>query len=172
MGENGPPGSDPFGARTMPWYILVLAGFVALNMFAMMALTFVDVVGRYFFNSPVPGGFEIVSFLLALLTFSGLALVTRDQEHISVGLLDGLFRGRAQRARELVILVGGSAMVGFIAERMWSEAEFLRRNNMYSEYLDVPLAPVQYAVAFLSAVAFLISLGIIWSRFRNRRDVQ
>ena len=140
---------------------------MALTLAAMMSLTFVDVVGRYFFDAPVAGGFEIVAFLLALVIFAGLALVTRDRQHITVGLFDGLFRGRAQRVRELIIMAGSVVMVGFIAERMWSEAEFLRRNDMYAEYLDVPLAPVQYGVACLGTIACVYLLGVLWRRVRN-----
>ena len=167
MAADGPPGDVGGGAQRSPWHVRALAGFMALALCAMMTLTFVDVIGRYFFNAPVAGGFEIVAFLLALVIFSGLALVTRDQQHITVGLFDGLFRGRVQRVRELVILVGSVVMVGFIAERMWSEAEFLRRNDMYAEYLDIPLAPVQYGVACLGMLACAYLLGALWRQVRS-----
>ncbi len=164
---DGTPDEEGGGVQRPPWHVRALAGFMALTLCAMMTLTFVDVVGRYFFAAPVAGGFEIVAFLLALVIFAGLALVTRDRQHITVGLFDGLFRGRVQRARELVVMAGSVVMVGFIAERMWSEAEFLRRNDMYAEYLDVPLAPVQYGVACLATVACAYLLGALWRHVRN-----
>ncbi len=53
-------------------YTLSRLGCVAL--FAMMGLTVVDVVGRYAFNSPILGAFEITSFLVAILVYSFLGM--------------------------------------------------------------------------------------------------
>ena len=167
MSTDGAPDGEDGEVRRPPWHVRALGGFMALALGAMMTLTFIDVVGRYFFDTPVAGGFEIVAFLLALVIFAGLALVTRDGQHISVGLFDGWFRGRMQQARELVIMAGSVVMVGFIAERMWSEAEYLRRNDMYAEYLDIPLAPVQYVVAGLALIGCAYLTVALWRRVRT-----
>ncbi len=51
------------GAATPPTlYVLdildkCLMAIIAVVMFAMMAVTFVDVTGRYVINAPIPGGF-------------------------------------------------------------------------------------------------------------------
>ena len=44
-------------------------------LFAMMALTVVDVVARYVFSRPLRGAFEITELLLLALIFAGLAAV-------------------------------------------------------------------------------------------------
>jgi hypothetical protein len=58
------------------WLRRGLGGLASALLFFMMALTFVDVVGRYLFNTPVYGGFEMTEVALATLIFAGLPLVT------------------------------------------------------------------------------------------------
>ncbi|MGE3246161.1 MAG: TRAP transporter small permease, partial [Beijerinckiaceae bacterium] len=62
---------------------------MAIVMFAMMVVTTVDVIGRYLFNAPIPGGFEIVQYLMAFIVFAALPLTTASNSHLSVSLLSG-----------------------------------------------------------------------------------
>ena len=79
------------GIITKPGIISkVLMGFSAIFLFLMMALTFSDVVGRYFFNSPISGATEIISFLLGLTIFSAFPLITRNRSHIRVMAKSGV----------------------------------------------------------------------------------
>ena len=70
-------------------------------LFAMMTLTFVDVVLRYFFNAPIKGGFEVTELMMAVLIFAGLPLVSRKNEHVTIDAFDRFFpaRVRARPAR-------------------------------------------------------------------------
>ena len=68
----------------------VLGGFAAVMLAILVGLTVVDVVGRYFFNAPIPGGYEITQILMAAIIFGGLPAVSRLESHITVDLLDGL----------------------------------------------------------------------------------
>ncbi|MDW8469595.1 MAG: TRAP transporter small permease subunit [Burkholderiales bacterium] len=52
-------------------------------LFAMMALTCVDVVGRYLLTRPVPGALEIIEILVAATVFLALPLVTLREEHVA-----------------------------------------------------------------------------------------
>jgi TRAP-type C4-dicarboxylate transport system permease small subunit len=53
----------------------------------MMLLTTADVVGRYFFNTPVLGAYEITEYLMLIMVFSFLALAQTDKVHISVDIV-------------------------------------------------------------------------------------
>ena len=59
----------------------------AIALFAMMILTTVDVAGRYLFNAPVLGAFEITEYLILILVFSFLADTQSQKIHVSVDLL-------------------------------------------------------------------------------------
>ena len=66
------------------WYFFrsVLEFATALVLMAMVALTVVDVVARYLFNSPVNGAFELTEMMLATVVFLALPLTTAAGEHI------------------------------------------------------------------------------------------
>jgi TRAP-type mannitol/chloroaromatic compound transport system permease small subunit len=64
------------------------------SLFAMMLLTFVDVIGRYGFHRSIFGAAEIIEQLMMLTVFAGLAFITAKNEHITVTLMEGLIVGR------------------------------------------------------------------------------
>ena len=70
----------------------------AVVLFAMMTITAVDVAGRYLFNRPIAGGFELTEILLAALIYCGLPLVSARREHIVIDTFDPLF-SQAPEAR-------------------------------------------------------------------------
>ncbi len=73
----------------------------ALALFVMMLLTTADVVGRYAFNSPILGAFELTEFLVLILIFSFLAYTQAEKTHVTVDLLVMLFPQRVQRYVDL-----------------------------------------------------------------------
>ena len=134
----------------------VLMAIVATTVFLMMAITFVDVAGRYMFSAPIPGGFELIEFLMPLSIFAGLPIITRRRTHIVVTILDRLFRGGIGEVRRLVVNGGSLAVVAFIAERMWSQGDGLAEAQIESGYLEWPVAPAAYAISVLSAVTCVV----------------
>ena len=135
---------------------LFLMVIVGTTIFLMMAITFVDVVGRYGFNLPIPGGFELIEFLMPLSIFAGLPIITRRRTHIIVSILDGWFRGRIGDIRRIVVDAGSLAVVAFIAERMWSQGKGLAEGQIESGYLEWPIAPAAYAISGLSAITCVV----------------
>lgn len=127
----------------------------ALVLFAMMLLTFVDVIGRYLFNSPVFGGFEITEIMLATMIYCGLPLISMREGHVTVDLLDSLFRGGIRVIQQLVVRLMMIAALIFLGLWLWEKGgQFYRYNDM-TALLNVPLYPVVYFMAiscFLSAV--------------------
>jgi len=63
-----------------------LAYIGAFSLFTMMCLTIVDVAGRYIFNKPILGAFELTEFLILILIFSFLGYAQNKKSHISVDL--------------------------------------------------------------------------------------
>ncbi|NVK20503.1 MAG: TRAP transporter small permease [Methylocystaceae bacterium] len=66
----------------------VLAYTAAIIMFLMMIFTLIDVIGRDFFNSPLPGGFEVTELFLSTIIFLGLPMVTAEASHVDVDICD------------------------------------------------------------------------------------
>ena len=84
-------------------------------LFAMMLLTFVDVVARYVFSRPVRGAFEVTELMLVVLIFAGLPLVSYADEHVTMDFIDRLL-GPAGRARlQRAVHVACAAIMALLA---------------------------------------------------------
>src|SRR6185369_15314253 len=77
------------------WADAVLGVAASAILFGMMVLTFFDVVGRYLFNRPLRGAFELTELGLVVLIFAGLPLVSHADEHVTMDFIDKLLGGRA-----------------------------------------------------------------------------
>lgn len=149
-----------------------LSAVAGLLMFAMMAITFIDVIGRYVFNRPVGATFEIIEIMLGLLIFSAFPLVTRNQDHITVSLFEQFFKGRVGWFQHLFVLVFSAGAVAFMSFRLWAEMLAMKADQDVGEYLDFELWPVIGAIAVLGIVAFFILLGLIVNFLRGVESVR
>jgi len=161
---------DALGASptlaSAPWPQRILGGLVATVLFAIMALTFVNVFLRYWFNAPITGSEEIVSFGMAILIFSALPLVTSRERHISVGLLQGRLPPRAAWFQHLLVLLVSIAALGIMAWQIEAYAASLASDRTTTQVLGWPLAPLSYFMSTLSGVAVL---AVAWSLWRHLR---
>jgi TRAP-type C4-dicarboxylate transport system permease small subunit len=124
----------------------------AALMFCLMLLTCVDVVGRYFFNKPVTGGFEMTEVLLAALIFTGLPLVTLRSEHIVVDLLDPVTPDRLFRVQHMLATLLGAICTGYLAWRLGLRAEELGSRGETTSQLGFKLAWLTWAMSLLMAL--------------------
>jgi TRAP-type C4-dicarboxylate transport system permease small subunit len=153
----------------MALYLKISYALTAFAVFALMALTFTDVAARYFFDAPILGMFEIIGYTLGVVIFAAMPLVTRERRHISVALLDGLLAGRLLYVKDLLVLLGTAVMIGFTAERIWAQAQSLRAFGQVGEYLDMPVAPVVYALAALACLSFVAAVHLVVRFVRRGR---
>jgi TRAP-type C4-dicarboxylate transport system permease small subunit len=131
----------------------------AAVLFGLMLLTCADVVGRYFLNRPVWGGFELTEMLLAALIFAGLPLVTLRNDHVTVDLLDPVTPDWLFRIQHVVACAIGFACTGYLAWRLWLRAAQLAQAGETTAVLRIELAGLAYAMAILmalTAVALLV----------------
>ena len=59
----------------------------AASLFFIMCLTTADVVGRYLFNKPITGVFELTEYLILILIFSFIGYTQSQDGHVVVDLL-------------------------------------------------------------------------------------
>jgi TRAP-type C4-dicarboxylate transport system permease small subunit len=131
---------------------------MATLLFAMMIITTVDVVGRYLLNSPIPGGFEIVQYLMAVVVFASLPLTTAADNHLTVSLVGGWLKGRMRRAHRIFVLAISSLALATIAWRMAEQAAILASSQQISGFLQLPLAPVAMIMSALATLAVVVVL--------------
>jgi len=127
-------------------------------LFAMMALTFVDVVRRYSFSKSIAGSFEITELLMATLIFAGLPLVSRREEHVSVDLIDHFTPPALQRVhRRVVEFVSGVILLG-LGYLMWGKASQVAGYGDTTTILTIKLGPFVYGMCVFLIVAGLVHL--------------
>lgn len=166
-----------FGGRTAgrSWnaFSLVLKAIMAIVMFAMMTITAADVAGRYLFNYPVHGGFEIVQYLMAFIVFASLPLVSATGSHLSVSMFEGRLRGRALRIHRVYTLLFSLAGLVVLAWRMGLQGQLLSQSQQVSGFLAFPLAPIAWALtvfAWLAVAVVVIMLARAFMGLDPRLD--
>jgi TRAP-type C4-dicarboxylate transport system permease small subunit len=140
---------------------------IAVAVFSMAGLTFVDVIGRYFFNAPIPGAFEIVGLILGIAMIGAFPLVTFQERHITVDLFDSFIRGRFRRGRQVTVRLGTAAMAGFMAERLYAAAIDEWANDFVTENLEITRVPLLLVMAAICAFA---AVGMIIITIRGLRQ--
>ena len=146
-------------ARSWRWLELFLEGVISICLLAMTALTVVDVAGRYFFNAPLKGGFEISELLMGLTVFASLPLATRAESHLAIGLLTDRLTGGARRAHRIVILIVTVLALAFIGWRMGVQADIMMASKASSGSLQLtlwPFARVMSVLGWMSAAVALV----------------
>jgi TRAP-type C4-dicarboxylate transport system permease small subunit len=74
-------------SRKLGWLSSKLAYVGAVALFGMMCLTAADVIGRYVFNRPITGVFELTEYLVLILIFSFIGYTQSQKGHVAVDLL-------------------------------------------------------------------------------------
>ena len=147
-------------ARTLNWIAASLAAAVLL---AMAILTLFDVLGRNLLRSPVPGATELTEIGLVAVTFLLYPMIAFRQSHITVDLFDQWMRPLIRRALDVTANLLGAAVFGGIAWQLWKQAARVTQYGDVTAYLRIPLGPVIYFMAVLSALAAAgFVLGALW----------
>ena len=140
------------------WLDRTLGAAAALLLFCLMMVTTVDVVGRYIFNWPLRGGFEITELLLLTLIFAGLPLVSRADEHVTMDFVDAALKPGARRLlRRLVDIFCGIIIVG-LAYRVWLRADKIAEYGDTTEVLRILVSPFVYFMAIMVGITGIVHL--------------
>lgn len=94
-------------------------------LFALAAVTAVDVLGRTFFDAPLGYAFELAGVLLGIAVYAGLIGVNWRRDHVKIDLLAGLF-DRAplvERLRDGLSWVLEAAFFAILAAVVLRQAE-------------------------------------------------
>ena len=139
----------------------------ACVLFLMMLVTTVDVVGRYVFNRPLAGGFELTEMMLAALIYCGLPLVSKQREHIVIDTFDPLMSRRVKRGLDVIADVICAATLGGVGFLIFRRAARVADYGDTTNVLKLPLAPVAYLMGTMIVVAALIHLWLIFVPHRD-----
>lgn len=146
--------------RKVPSLRTILAILSGGLLTTLMALTVVDVIGRYIFNAPLVGAAELTELLLASIIFLGLPAVSLAGQHVTVDLITDRLPRWVQPWREAVIGAGSAAIMLVIAWRLWIYAAQIGSYGGATSNLNIPLAPLGYFCAICTVVGAVLT---VWS---------
>jgi TRAP-type C4-dicarboxylate transport system permease small subunit len=110
----------------------------------LMLLTVGDVMGRSFFNKPIPGTFELSEYMLAVIVLLGAAYTQQVKGHVGVDFLTSRYSPRTQAVLQAVTTLAG---LGIIAILVWQGYLEGIHEKAVSDQLRVPQWPFKLLVA-------------------------
>lgn len=140
----------------------LLGSVAAISLFAMMLLTFADVIGRKFFDHSLTGAVELTELFMLTMIFFALPLASLAGEHIVFDLLDRALPATTLRWQKLLshglttLVFGGAAWI--VLQRAHRTSEF----GDTTSSLEIRLAPFHYMVAAMLAVTTLVHAWLAW----------
>ncbi len=124
-----------------------------------VGFTFVDVILRYFFNRPIGGGTELVSFGMIFIVFLGGAYCQLQKTHVGVDVVVNLFPKKIQVMTNCIthILYIGT-LVLLIIESTLNGLWIAHKGQMTTNLL-IPIAPVSFIVPLGCFMLLIVVLG-------------
>ncbi|RVV97526.1 TRAP transporter small permease [Mesobaculum littorinae] len=125
--------------RVLSGGLEILSG---LLLIALMAVTGLDVIGRYLVDAPLPGAFELTEMILGALVFAALPLVGRSGGHVEVDLLTTLLPDRIGRGLLWLAAVVAAGVLLVFAWRLGALGLQQAEDGTRSISLGLPFAPL------------------------------
>lgn len=118
-----------------------------------------DVVGRYVFNSPIQGAFEMVGASMAVLGSIGFAFALAQEKHIRVRLLTDKYPAHVQRYMLIVAYVIGLVLNGVL---FWLLLLAASRSVAAREYaVGLRYLPVYVPKTIFAFAVLLFCIGFV-----------
>lgn len=159
--------TDPVGrALHFCSYILVLAG--GFLMSALTVMTVVSVVGRYLFNSPIQGDYELVTMGTAIAVFLFLPYCHLQRGNVVVDIFLSWAPRKVQTFFDGASGLLLAAIAGGLAWRMIHGGLDMHKYGEISYILALPVWPV-FPCAVLALG--LLSAACFYTAFRDFREM-
>jgi len=127
--------------------IKVMVCLATASLAAMMFLMAADVVGRYFFNSPISGGLELVEYLMAVIVPLSIAYCALQGAHVSVELLVDRLQPAVRQVIKIFTSTLSIVFVGLISWQNFLYIGEIYRSHLTSAVLKIPTYPFVAATA-------------------------
>jgi TRAP-type C4-dicarboxylate transport system permease small subunit len=131
---------------------LLWVGMLALLI--MMAFVNYDILARLVFSKPVAGSTELVSMLLAVVSFFCLALPQFHKRHITITFVVDMLKPRGRALVDGVTALICALFTVIIIWQTFEQGIGDMNGNAISSIMAIPAAPFKFAAAF--ATSFLL----------------
>lgn len=133
----------------------------AASLFAMMTLTFADVVARKLVGESIRGSLELTELLMFGVIFVGLPLASLKGEHVFFDLLDHLLPPRLRRWQGMLSNAICALLLAGAAWLVYGRAQRTVGMGDTTAQLQIDIAPFHYLAAVLLLLTALMHLYLI-----------
>lgn len=128
--------------------------------FVLMMLTVADVSGRYFFNRPISGTYELTLLAMCAIVFFAVAYMAHRGGDIVVGLVVSKF---SQKAQAIIESITSFLSLGLISLITWQTALLARTIMLKGETTALLSVPIYLAISAIALGCFILCLVLLVS---------
>lgn len=143
----------------------------ALSLFSMMCLTIADVAGRYLFNKPILGAYELTEFLVLVLIFSFIGYAQSHKSHVAVDLFIVFFPKKCKVIIEIINHIACLAIMALITRMGFETAVDMMETGESSPNLALPAYPFVFFLVIGCAVLCIEFIRDIALLMKSGKDV-
>lgn len=151
------------------WAGWVLGTIVAADLGAMMVLTFLDVSGRKLFTHPIYGAYEVTEFMMGIMIFCALPLVTAREGNVVIDIMDHFVPRGAMRAQRIVVSLISSAVLAVMGWRLWILSISHLHTNEVTMTLHIPHGPFTRIFSVMAVLAAIAAFAVALDYLRGAR---
>lgn len=157
-GREKPP------ATISRWLSNLVAVISGIGLLALMAVMAGDVIGRNFFRQPIPGAYELVEYLMAVLVPCCVAFSAERKCHVGVDILVERLTPRTRLMVEIVTLAVTIILAWVVVYQGWIGFVEALSSTMKSAVLQIPNGPFLLSIPVgFAAFAFFLSVHLLQS---------
>lgn len=139
-------------------------------LFAIMALTFFDVLGRKFLGNSIPGSLELTELLMVVVIFAALPLVSARGEHVEFDSLDPWLPAWLRRLQGLLVNLLCGVVLLALGWLMWRTGDQFLGTGETTAQLSILKAPFVYGMGLLCAATGLVHLLLVLRPVASRQE--
>jgi TRAP-type C4-dicarboxylate transport system permease small subunit len=135
---------------------MMCGGLAGIALFAIMALTFFDVLGRKLLSNSIPGSLEMTELLMVVVIFAALPLVSERGEHVEFDSLDPYLPAWLRKLQSVLVNIVCATVLLALAWIMWSTGTQFLQNGETTAQLQILKAPFIYGMAVFCAATGIV----------------
>lgn len=139
---------------------------VALPLMAIIITA--DVILRYFFNSPLAWGEEVIGLLLFLVLMLSMTFAWDVNKHIRMELVYVRLGPKWRAISDVATGLSGIVFFGLLGIQSIRDIEYMLKTNEGSEILHIPFWPFR---ALLALISFVFVMKLIYYIAAGRKKI-
>lgn len=144
------------------WLAVIMNVISGTILMGLMAITFIDVLGRTFLNKPLTGSTELTQVTLCLIIFTALPVISWRNEHVVVDILDDYIPPKIHMIRTVIFHILGAIGLVFIGQRLMVLGERSLSHNEITDFLQIPVGiPIEFmGIMCWITAALMLTVGV------------